>query len=68
LRKLGHAGSVVGMVMPGTIGSVRLDGMLEENATDSAAVVPAGWVWPKAHTGCVPLGALIVTRMREPGR
>jgi hypothetical protein len=27
-----------------------------------------GTVWPKDHTGCVPFGAAIVTRMRDPAR
>lgn len=27
-----------------------------------------GTVWPKDHTGWVPFGAEIVTRMREPAR
>ena len=64
MRRLGHAGSPVGTVTPGTIGSVRLEGMLGEKAIDSFAVVPAGSVWLNAHTGCVPLGAAIVTRPR----
>ena len=34
------------------------------------AAVPAfaGWVWPNDHTGCVPFGDAIVTRMRDPAR
>ncbi len=41
--------------------------MLFENWIDTRAV-PDGSVWPNDHTGWVPLGAEIVTRMREPER
>jgi hypothetical protein len=41
LRRLGHAGSPVGTLTPGTIGRVRLEGMLGENAIDSLAVTTA---------------------------
>ena len=68
MRRLGQAGSAVGTLTPGTIGSVRLDGMLGQNAIDSAAVVPGGCVSPNDHTGSVPFGAAIVTRMCEPAR
>src|ERR1700736_4293599 len=47
---------------------MRLDGMLGEKAIDSVAVVPAGCVWLNDHSGCVPLGAAIVTLMRAPAR
>jgi hypothetical protein len=65
LRRLPQAGSAVGTVTPGTTGSTRLDGMVLENATD---VVPIGTVSSKAQIGCVPFGAAIVTRMRDPVR
>jgi hypothetical protein len=68
LRKLGQAGSPVGTLTPGTIGSVRLEGMLGEKAIDSLAVAPSGSVWPNDQIGWVPLGAEIVTRTREPAR
>jgi hypothetical protein len=44
LRRLGHAGIPVGTVTPGTIGRMRLDGMVLEKAIDSVAVVPGGCV------------------------
>jgi hypothetical protein len=68
LRRLGQAGNAVGMRNFGTIGSTKLDGMLGENAIDSVAVPPAGSVCANDQTGCVPLGAEIVTLIREPGR
>jgi hypothetical protein len=68
LRRLGHAGVPVGTLTPGTIGRIRLDGIVDEKAIDSVAVVPAGCVWLNDHTGCVPLGPAIVTLMREPAR
>jgi hypothetical protein len=40
--------------------------MLGENAIDTFAAPLAGWVSLKDHTGWVPFGAEIVTRMREP--
>jgi hypothetical protein len=58
----------VGTLTPGTIGRTRLDGMLGEKAIDSVAVVPAGCVWLNDQIGCVPLGAAMVTLMREPAR
>ena len=64
----GTAGSPVGTLTPGTIGRVRLEGMPGENAIDTLAVVPSGCVWLNDHTGWVPLGAEIVTLMREPAR
>jgi hypothetical protein len=67
LRKLGHAGNGVGTVTPATTGSTRLDAMDGEWAMLTVAV-PDGRDWLKDHTGCVPLGAEIVTRMREPAR
>src|SRR5579872_674413 len=67
LRRLGHAGRAVGTLTPGTTGSTRLEGIDFEMATDTVAV-PVGTGWANAHTGCVPLGAEIVTRMREPAR
>ena len=41
--------------------------MFLEKATDMFAV-PFGSVWPNDQTGCVPFGAAIVRRMREPLR
>ncbi len=38
-----------------------------EKLTETVAA-PAGAVRLKDHTGCVPLGAEIVTRMRDPAR
>ncbi len=67
MRRLGHAGSPVGTVTPGTIGKVRLDGMLGEEAIDSVAV-PSGCVWENDQIGWVPLGAEIVILIREPVR
>jgi hypothetical protein len=34
----------VATLTPGTVGRIRLDGMFDEKAIDSVAVVPAGWV------------------------
>ncbi len=67
LRRLGHAGKGVGTCTPGTTGSTRLDGMDFEKAIETVAV-PLGTVCPKDHTGCVPFGAEIVTRMLDPAR
>ncbi len=39
-----QAGRPLGTLTPGTTGRIRLDGMLEENATDSVAVALAGCV------------------------
>ena len=68
MRRLGHAGNAVGTLTPGTIGRVRLDGMLGEKAIDTLAVPPSGCVWPNDQIGCVPFGAAIVTLMRDPAR
>ena len=38
-----------------------------EKSIETVAV-PLGTVWPKDQTGCVPFGAEIVTRMRDPAR
>jgi len=65
LRRLLQGGNGVGTVTPGTTGSTRLDGMVDENAID---VAPLGTVSSNAQIGCVPLGAAIVTRMRDPVR
>jgi hypothetical protein len=46
---------------------MRLDGMDLEKAIDTVAV-PLGTVCPNDHTGWVPLGAEIVTRMLDPAR
>jgi hypothetical protein len=51
LRRLGQAGSPVGTLTPGTIGSVKLDGILGENAIGSLAVPPSGCVCANDHTG-----------------
>ena len=67
LRRLGHAGSAVGTATPGTTGSTRLDGIVFENAIDTW-LIPFGTVCVKSQIGCVPFGAEIVTRMREPAR
>ena len=40
----GRAAVPVGTLTPGTIGRIRLDGMLGEKAIDTFAVVPAGCV------------------------
>jgi hypothetical protein len=68
LRRLGQAGRLVGTLTPATIGRVTLDGVLGENAIESLAVPSSGCVCANDHTGCVPLGAEIVTLMREPLR
>ena len=52
---------------PGTTGSTTLEGLLREKAIETLAVV-FGTVSSNAQIGCVPLGAAIVTRMREPAR
>jgi len=44
LRNVGTGGRPVGTSTPGTIGSVRLEGIAGENATDSVAVLPGGSV------------------------
>jgi hypothetical protein len=44
LRRLGHGGKPVGTLPPGTIGRMRLDGMLGEKAIDSVAVPSDGSV------------------------
>jgi hypothetical protein len=67
LRKLGHAGKPVGTLTPGTTGRIRLDGLLLENAIDSVGV-PFGTVWLNAQIGWVPLGAAIMTLIREAAR
>ena len=67
LRRLGHAGSGVGTLTPGTTGRTRLDGMDLEMAIETVPV-PLGSVWLNDHTGCVPFGAEMVTRMRDPAR
>src|SRR5205807_6313026 len=68
LRRLGHAGRPDWTFTPGTAGRIRLDGILGENAIDSVAVPVGGCVWLKDQMGCVPLGAAIVTLIREPAR
>ena len=65
LRRLPHDGSGVGTFTPGTTGSTSRDGIDFENAIDD---VPVGFVCANDHTGCVPFGAEIVTRIREPAR
>ena len=60
------SGAAVGTFTPGTTGSTRLDGIDLENAIETFPWL--GIVWANAHTGCVPFGAEIVTRMREPAR
>jgi hypothetical protein len=47
---------------------MRLDGMLLEWAIETVAWPPAGCVSPNDQMGWSPLGALIVTRIREPAR
>ena len=66
-RRLGHGGSGVGTPTPGTTGSTRLEGIVVENAIDTLPL-GLGCVWLKDHTGCVPFGAAIVTRIRDPAR
>ena len=41
--------------------------MDRDEAIETVAV-PLGTVWSNDHTGWVPLGAEIVTRMRDPAR
>jgi hypothetical protein len=65
LRRLAHDGIAVGTLTPGTTGSTSRDGMVEENAIEAT---PVGFVWLKDQMGCVPFGAEIVTRMRDPVR
>jgi hypothetical protein len=67
LRRLGHGGNGVGTLTPGTTGSTTRDGMVDENAIVAVAV-PFGCVSLNDQIGCVPFGAAIVTRMREPAR
>src|SRR6185437_2794429 len=68
LRRLGHGGSSVGTLAPGTTGRLRLEGLVGENATDSVAVLPSGSVCANDQIGWVPLGAAIVTLTRDPAR
>jgi hypothetical protein len=56
------------MDRPGTTGRIRLDGIDLEKAIETLAVPPAGAVWSKDHTGSVPFGAEIVTRILVPFR
>ena len=67
MRRLGHGGRGVGTLTPGTTGRTRLDGIAAENAIET---VPLGFgsVWLNDQIGCVPFGAAIVTRMRDPAR
>jgi hypothetical protein len=67
LRKLGHGGSPLCTFTPGTTGRIRLEGIVFENAIDTFAA-PFGSVYLNDQTGCVPFGAEIVMRIREPAR
>jgi hypothetical protein len=67
LRRLGQGGKPVGTLTPETTGSMRLEGIEVDSATATVAV-PLGCVWLNDQIGCVPFGAAIVTRMREPAR
>ncbi len=60
-RRLGHGGGGVGTLIPGTTGSVSLDGIEGEYATWTVAVPAAGWVSANAQIGCASPGAEIVT-------
>ena len=51
----------------GTTGRMSWEGILRENAMLTVAR-PFGLVWSKDQIGWSPLGAVIVTRMREPAR
>ena len=66
LRRLVHGGSAVGTFTPGTTGSTRLDG-IGAGERDRRRV-PLGTVSSNDQIGCVPFGAAIVTRMRDPAR
>jgi hypothetical protein len=66
-RRLGHGGNGVGTATPGTTGSTRLEGIEFEWAMLTVPV-PDGSVWLNDQTGCVPFGAEIVMRMRDPAR
>jgi hypothetical protein len=57
----------VGTATPGTTGRIRLDGIFPELAIETLAVC-FGVVRLNDHTGWVPLGAEIVTRIRVPAR
>jgi len=52
----------------GTTGRIRLEGVLGECSIDSVAVPDDGSVSLNDHTGWVPLGAAIVSLIREPAR
>jgi hypothetical protein len=67
LRRLGHAGSGVGTLAPGTTGRTTLDGIDVEKAIETFPL-GFGTVWLNDQIGCVPFGAAIVTRMRDPAR
>jgi len=67
LRRLPQGGSPAGAVAPGTTGSTKLDGIVREKPIETLAV-PVGTDWLNAQTGCAPLGAAIVTRIRVPAR
>ena len=52
---------------PGTTGRISRDGNRREWAIETLAV-PRGLVRENDHTGCVPPGAVTVSRIRDPRR
>src|SRR5262245_44024234 len=66
-RSPGHGGSGVGTDTLGTTGSTSRDGMLPPEAMVTS-VVALGRVCENAQIGCAPLGAAIVTLIRDPAR
>src|SRR3954454_18615431 len=68
LRRLGHGGRAVGTPTPATTGRTRPEGMLGENWMATDEVPLGGSVSLNDQVGCVPLGAAIVTLIREPAR
>ena len=67
LRRLPQAGCAAA-VTPGTTGSTRLDGIVGDSAIQICEVPLRGSASLNDQTGCVPLGAAIVTRIRVPAR
>jgi hypothetical protein len=67
LRRLGQGGRPPETLTPGTSGRISADGIRLENAIQTRAL-PEGLGWLKDHTGWVPFGAAITTRIRDPAR
>ncbi len=57
----------MGTVTSGTTGSTSADGICGEEAISTVAA-PVGTVWPNDQIGWAPLGAAMVTLIRDPAR